>query len=417
MTSRPVESPINAVLLLHRRVRSRCVGGLVVIGLASAIAWYSALIALRADYPEFVMRIAPNDGVAQSLILDRAMGRQQDILGRVTDKKALLAALRQDPLQASVLRWLATSNTNHASSLALLQQAHAVSRRDLATEIGLVEISVSQNDVPRALEHYDAALSTHEEAWLQLFPLLARALDHDEVRESLKAYLSRRSHWVGAFLSYAAENAKVESVLALLNDNVDTVGEGDLSRLRQKILARLVRVNAYPEAFALALSIAPDLDPFRGMDVDAKTANPALRPFTWALPVRAVTTTRFLSGGGAAIQLPRNKITVALTRVLFLPTGRYDFATNMAFSIDDKMVSAIWEWRCIRNDGREKPIARAVFPASTQAQTLEMDVPVTEECKALRVNLLVDAGDIPTGAQVAIYAAGLRKHSGTTEAP
>ena len=363
------------------------------------------------------MRIAPSDGVARTLMFDRAMSRQQDIAGRATDKKALLAALRQDPLQASVMRWIATSNADHVSALALLQQAHAVSRRDLATEIGLVEVSVSQSDVPGALEHYDAALSTHEEAWIQLFPLLARSLDHEEVRGSLKAYLSRPSHWVGAFLSYAAENAKVESVLALLHDNADSVAEGDLSRLRQKILARLVRVRAYPEAFALARSIAPGLAPFRGMDVDATTANPALRPFAWALPSRDVTTSRLLSGGGAVIQLPRNKITVALTRVLLLPPGRYDFATNMGFSTDDKMVSGIWEWLCIENNGREKPVARVAFPARTQAQTLEMGVPVTDECQALRVNLLVDAGETPTGAQVAVHAAGLRKHPDSTEAP
>ena len=402
--------------------RTLCVGvsGLAVLALAGAMAWYTAVIALRMDSPEFVLGIAPADGVAQSLVLDHTLTRWREMPADRIDKAGLRAALRQDPLQAPVLRLLATADVAQLSpgSLALLRQAHAVSRHDLGTEIGLIEADLSHNDIAGALRHYDAALSTHEEARAQLFPLLAQALNYEDVRRGVKDYIARPANWTGAFLDYAADHARADGISLVLSDSASALTANDLSMLRHKIFTRLIGAGAYPEAFALVGQIVgPALDQFQSMDINADTANPALRPFSWALPGRDIGPASLLPDRGAVIEVAVNKVTTALSRTLLLPAGNYDFAANIAFSADDPTIMGIWEWRCIDVTGRDRSIARLTFPAKRAPATLGMEVPVPEDCRALVVNLLVAAGDAPTGRQVAVYAVGLREHHDGPDGP
>ncbi|MFV3464693.1 hypothetical protein ACNJFH_21305, partial [Mycobacterium tuberculosis] len=84
------------------------------------------------------------------------------------------AALQRDPMSVravSTLAFLAAEKGNAVQAARLLAYSERLSRRDLPTQLALIETKVQANDVVGALVHYDRALRTSKTSEAILVPV------------------------------------------------------------------------------------------------------------------------------------------------------------------------------------------------------------------------------------------------------
>lgn len=113
------------------------------------------------------------------------------------------AALGRDATQVKAASTVALlygmrGEMHRASSL--MRYAQSVSRRDLSTQLWLIEDSVRKGDVRTAVEHYDIALRTSKRAQGILFPILESAVAQPDVADALAQRMSAEPNWAGPLL-------------------------------------------------------------------------------------------------------------------------------------------------------------------------------------------------------------------------
>lgn len=77
----------------------------------------------------------------------------------------------------------------------LLAYADSLSRRDLGTQVALIEMAVARGDIAAALRHYDVALRTGDTADQLLMPVLVTASRDPAIATALGTMLARRPPW------------------------------------------------------------------------------------------------------------------------------------------------------------------------------------------------------------------------------
>lgn len=92
--------------------------------------------------------------------------------------------------------------------------ARQLSRRDLLTNIWLIEDAAAREDVAGALNQYDIALRTSRMAPSILFPVLDRALADERLIVPIGEKLSSGQPWVPTFVEYVAKEGKQPRPLA-----------------------------------------------------------------------------------------------------------------------------------------------------------------------------------------------------------
>ena len=76
----------------------------------------------------------------------------------------------------------------------LLRLAQRVSRRDLETQLYLLELRAREGNIEESLRHYDALLLSRPETSSMLLGILARGLGDRDLRKALAEYAGR--DWV-----------------------------------------------------------------------------------------------------------------------------------------------------------------------------------------------------------------------------
>lgn len=173
----------------------------------------------------------------------------------VRARELAVAALNRQPLDARAGRLLglvlALQGDSDGANRAF-NYVERLSRRDLTTELFLIERDVSLGRIDGALRHYNHALLTTEAARAVLFPVLSKAVDDPRVLDAVLKVLSKNPLWGRPFLQFAAkETTNFNSLLSISKELGLTASDAlDLS-IGQTILGRLVSSGDYSDAFAL----------------------------------------------------------------------------------------------------------------------------------------------------------------------
>jgi hypothetical protein len=115
-------------------------------------------------------------------------------------------SLRDEPLNPRAVRLLHSAqqlDKKKASANALLALADRITRRDVLTQILLIEANVEKDDIGATLKHYDTALTTSIEARDILFPILAEAMSDQSILTHLAKVFKNERPWRMGFLYYA----------------------------------------------------------------------------------------------------------------------------------------------------------------------------------------------------------------------
>lgn len=386
---------------------------LVAVVMAVASGWHAFIAAERATAPDLVAEIATRDGVALALVLDRGHAGLGPLPATDERRRKLAHALADEPLQPAVIRLMATERWEHdrQGAIALLTLGAKVSSRDLATQVALIDVAIAHNDIANALAHYDAALATHEEAKAQLFPLLANALQYDEVRRQLRPLVMRSPTWMQAFLLYAGDKAPPEAIAKLLSENAAAIPSALVASLRRKVITAVLTHKAYDEAFRMVRTFSgPQIAQTQSMNITRASADPTFYPFTWMIEGLDSGQAAILPAGGIRTMVPTDRTHTLLQRMILLPPGSYDFGGVVGFSDDDPAILSVWTWRCLMDGDRVQELASRDFPAKQEVQTITMNVQVPENCRALTVELRAVGSDERGERSMVISSVALRQH-------
>lgn len=187
---------------------------LVVILGSAALAYLCVVVTLpnviAARAPGLALGIRPQHASANAHQADARISQNPTHPPIAEVRAEAVAALRRDPTLASPARDLgliAAMRGDQARADALFGYSETMSRRDIPTQLWLIERRVAANDVSGALSHYGIALQVAPETSAQLFPVLTSALGQNDLVRPIAELVARGTSWNSDFLYYVNAHA------------------------------------------------------------------------------------------------------------------------------------------------------------------------------------------------------------------
>lgn len=246
-------------------------------------------------------------------------------------------ALMREPVNVRAARVLAVSRSlsgDDRAALGLFRYAERLSRRDIPTQLALIESSVQAGKIDDALVHYDRAMRTSANSVELLVPVLSAAADDPEIARPLGATIARRPLWWPYLFDSYLPKAKNPQSLAMLVAALrfDPAKPAELSYLTRGMM-RLVELDAYPLAERLYLSRRERPRSDTGLVQDGTFDREVrLTPFEWSLSEdegRMGVREQRVDALGTSLALDGNIAGVVARQILSLKTGRYGLVATV----------------------------------------------------------------------------------------
>lgn len=182
--------------------------------LAGAIVGYLCLVVTFANAaapaaPSLALKFWPRHALAQARMADALIVADPQLRNFEEPARHARAALAMNPTLAPAARILGLEAFMHGDErrgTRLLQYAAEMSRRDVPTQLWLLEKEVAANNVRGALDHFRIILRVSPASQDTLFPVLTSALDHPDLVGPI-AQRAQGEPWAEPFMRYASANA------------------------------------------------------------------------------------------------------------------------------------------------------------------------------------------------------------------
>lgn len=286
-------------------------------------------------------------------------------------RNQLIESLSFDPLSRRAISALgldAEVAGNKEQATRLMVAGDAISRRDRATQLWLLKEAAAKEDWPTTFRHLDAAISTSESAWPQLFPLLSQGLAYKYVREALRAPIQEDRFWTSPFLAYAINNSpNPEHIGRLLLDAAPYAPNDDLNPLKAKLIARFASLGRIEEASAFAQEgLGASGDILATVAITPRTLDPLFAPLTWQVIQHPnIATDPDTEAGSIYFSASPGRRAVPFTRHLVLEPGRYRFSFTAAAPPISEVAEAEWAISCIRGN---RPALISTVPVNSRSR-------------------------------------------------
>ena len=387
--------PGGAGLLIQR---------LLVVVTMATLGWLAITVGIsgiaRAGNPELALWWSPRDARALSNLADRILMEKQNPATLVRAVALSKTAIRADPTDVVAIRilGLAQPETKQAPYFAY---ANKLSKRDLFTQLWLIENEVSKGNARGALVHYDAALRTSEYAPAILFPILSSATADAELAPEIAKALAKKPDWAIPFLYEAVNSAPSPDRLVSIFETVKKSGTVLPAQLTGVLTARTLRDYRF-DLLRRAYFVGGGRDAAIGHNVTNGDfgREPQNLPFDWAF-----TGDEKIFAGRIASDTDANQFRMivqasdgvageAVRQLLLLKPGQHRLsaqAGNIPSLADARII-----WRVTCADKQETPIGDILVNASGNIAT-NFAVP-SKACDAqwlmLRLSSQTDRDDI-----------------------
>jgi hypothetical protein len=218
------------------------------------LAWLSFIHAAAnitwQQNPDTALYYVPDHPLALSRKADELFAQKQDPATLAKVEAMAKQSLRGGALNPVAIRLLgyvadARGDTKKARDLMLLSQK--VSRRDLGTQLWLIEDAVARNDKRAALNHYDIAMRATPSSFPILFPTLTGALGDPDVRIALAPIVQQAPVWLPAYLGDAINGIENPANLAdVLVKAGRLPDEENYRNISNALLGQLAAKNKFP---------------------------------------------------------------------------------------------------------------------------------------------------------------------------
>ena len=205
---------------------------LLAAALVLAVGWTTTIVSLANVYaPTDVAAaalLAPDNGrIAGERAREQLQAAPESSANQNEAHRLAVAALLREPTAvsgAATLGLLAELRGDLVAARRDFGFAQRLSRRDLSSELWLIEDAVRRGDVAEALRHYDIALRTQAGATDILYPVLARASVDPAIMPLLADRLLARPPWTDSFVVFLANATDQPAMVAELFERLQRRG-------------------------------------------------------------------------------------------------------------------------------------------------------------------------------------------------
>lgn len=367
--------------------------------------------------PTTALRYSPSDPVALNALADSRIAAAK---GENANDPEIVAMARQslsrsalNPVALRLIGTAASVGGGFKAGRAAMGAANRLSRRELMSQLWLIEDAVQRDDVAEALSHYDQALRIEPGSQQLLFPVLTAALEDRQLWAAFTPYVQRPTPWLGDFARHAIRTTKKPVELAeffrsaggLPRDPIFASLEGDL-------LKRLLAEGAFQSAKRYFISL-PGANPailatasFNEMTIDNRFI-----PFSWEIHSPEGMSSGFLrTEDGRAVEL-RSVLGTAMSGVIarklvYVEPGDYRLRVAQRSSLPSEGASVRWELRCGRSANAIFSIDVALDEALTRR---DARVRIPGGCDAAALRMIASAGIAMDGIEVIISSVELAR--------
>jgi hypothetical protein len=357
------------------------------IGIALLSAALSLSISTQFINPGLAASVWPRNPFALTVLAGQQLdgtptARQIKTATRLSER-----AFRLDPLYAPTLRYLGLAQALDQQVDRAMRTYHYsefVSRRDLPTQMWLIEQAVQSGDIRKALVHYDRAMRTSNQARDVLFPVLIAAAQTPEVAEPLSDTLMQRPNWWYSFVDQMIlHTTSADTLPLILRRQHLNPGKDDEARLLASGLHRLAvsgRFSAIRELYQSATG--RDVSTLRNGDFEEPNRLP---PMDWEIAE--------LDGGNPVQQVDGVHANVALTlpagrpwiarQLAFLSPGRYQLRAITGGGSETTTKAPMLEIGCAhagQEDGQVPAIVSMPLARTSEARQVAADVTIPADC-------------------------------------
>jgi hypothetical protein len=373
--------------------------GLMAVAAAGA-AWLTISVAaaqLLRGRPEAALRLAPYDARAKVVLAARALGDGRIRPDFQTTQRFAREALQRDPTVVAAWRMLGlveSGRQNLPEARRMFHISERFSRRDLPTQLWLIEENVARNDVEAAVRHYDIALRTAPASGDLLLPILVSATAYPHIVEALAPVLANNPPWAGDFyaeLSRAVPSASgAAALIEAMRRRGPLVHEMEIRRL----ISVLVEKGEFAAAWRVYRAAAPRDRGQAALRNGGFESRDRMPVFEWELQngvdLRAEVRPSD-RGDGASVLFAHasgENLGVVARQMLVLGPGSYELGTVAGMDSPPAPTRLRWNVKCAGSDAvlldldlsPQQPgrrLHRAVFrvpPGNCRAQWLSLEI-------------------------------------------
>jgi hypothetical protein len=312
---------------------------------------------MRTVRPDRAISFQPLDARARAKAAEQFIVRSRGNPAAIDRAERLsLDALRRDATVALAWRTLglvALSRNQGDRAASMFRFAGTVSKRDLPTQLWLIEERVQANDIGGALVHYDIALRTNEGSHDVLLPVLVSATSQNNIVPAIARVLNTMPPWRRSYLRRLAAGAPNPENAALLFGLILPRASDDDRRVITAAMRAMVTRRQFRAAQRLYRFLSPA---DRGQA--ALLRNPSFdrpnlyAPFDWQLSeesdLRAEQRPAGNGSPGLRLQLfARNGVGRSAARqLLLLSPGRYQISAQAGIVPNARPARLGWSIQC-----------------------------------------------------------------------
>ena len=360
-----------------------------------SVAFSIAQVVARGD-PEMAHRMAPYDGrITATLSAALSMPKATSAERTRSDELAKLA-LRQDPTAVAAVATLGVNadlrgKTDEARRL--FTYAQKLSRRDLRTQLWLIEDAVRRDDIPSALRHYDITLRVFPLMAELLYPVLAAASDDPAIQPALIKIMAGKPNWTESFINFVVVNGASPQSNAALIEGLRRAGVTVPVSAQTEVINRLLASGQSDAAWAYYAAIRPGVDRRRSRDTRFTAQIETPSSLDW-VPVNDGGVTTSILPGLFDFAAPASVGGPLLQQRQLLPPGTYQLIGHSVGIEQSESARPYWTLRCA--DGRE--LGRVALPNSSDADgEFSGSFTVPAECPAQTLMLVARASNVVSG--------------------
>ncbi|NQX93320.1 MAG: hypothetical protein HRT64_00045 [Erythrobacter sp.] len=372
-------------------------GVAAILGAGAAVA-NAAVNMLHARAPDLALAIDGGDPVAliRSAELKRAAGDEA-----ARSSAAVLSAVQRSvdrlPLNGPAFRLYGLSSATNADLGAMRAQMRVsdqMERRDVGTQLWLIENAVEQNDVNRALRHYDTALRIEETSRALLYPVLTGAMDSALIRERFTPYMAANPPWLESFLRFAVSKTGTPvSMAELARFNGGWPEGAAFSSLDTELLARLFSNEDYAAAVDHFRRIdGADQSILTSLQLTNASTNWRLAPIAWQpFQINGIETYILASPEGSGAMEIEAEVEAGYKgpvarKFLALEPGRYSLSAAMRAEDFSRQDLAGWALSCAGGNGGAALLSEETAFDETMALSATFVVPAGCPVQSLMVS-------------------------------
>lgn len=378
---------------------ARLIGiGLATAGLAYA-AFSAAFVNISASANPMVARTFDgNDPVALAASADMLLTEGLTDANAARVRALANGSLSAQALNPRALRLLATSLDQSASDsqrLALLTMSDRLSRREIGTQLLLIEKNSQTDAIGETLKHYDIALTTNRGAQENLFPILATAIEDKAINREFAGLMASKQPWMDAFIRFKLERDKESNALVDAGNAARVRPSGPaFDEMKQLLFERSLRTGNYAAArqFYAKYQVAEPglLQTARFSPPQSVRQGALMRWQLFELPyiLPQITRAEASSPYQLIVEASSSARGTVASKLMMLPPGRRRIAIdygNVAFT---PASFATWTLRCVGVKG--DPVIWTADVANAAPTRATITIP--PQCGAQMIELAISSG-------------------------